>query len=291
MQDDIETVINEMADGEALPNLETEGTPPNVESESVDRERNPDGTFKARESNEESDDEEAKEAGAEDGESDQSDEDEAPERNERRRSARQRIGELTAQRNEARTRAEMAERRLMELQRGYQPVDPNLEFEDPAAFTQHAVRQALDERTAKETAEQREYARALEMQSAQEMFMARVDEMREELPDFDTVFNESVPITEIAVDFLAESEIGPRIAHHLGQNLGLARRIAALPPVKQAVELARLEAKLATPPAKRNTKAPKPAGRISGAGSSGTFDPQTASVDDIAKQLGYGRQG
>ena len=296
MQDDLETVVQGMTDGEALtnPEVETIEPTPNVDAiddgaESADQERNPDGTFKSSASDDESDDE-AKEASAENGESDDTDsEEEAPERKERSRNARTRIGELTAQRNEARVRAEMAERRLQELQQGYQEPDPNLEFDDPAKFTQQAVRQALDERTAQETLSQQQQARVMEVQASQEMFMARVDDVRDELPDFDEVFNENVPITETAVEFLAESEAGPRIAHHLGKNLSLARRIAAMPPVKQAVELTRLENKLSAPLAKRQTKAPKPAGRISGAGSSGTFDPDSASVDDIAKQLGYGK--
>lgn len=290
MQDDIETAMESMVDGEALPNPETDEATPKVGNESVERDRNPDGTFRARESDDDESDEEADEPTAEDGESDDEDgEEEAPQRSQRSRNARQRIGELTAQRNELRARAEMAERRLMELQQGRQEIDPNLEFEDPAAFTQQAVRQALTEQSAQQLAEQRQEARAMEFAAAQETFMARVDDAREAMPDFDEVFNENVPISEVAVDFLAESDKGPEVAYHLGKNLSLARRIAAMPPVKQAVELARLEAKLASPPARRQTKAPRPAGRISGAGSAGTFDPQTASVDDLAKQMGYGK--
>ena len=58
-------------------------------------------------------------------------------------------------------------------------------------------------------------------------------------------------------------------------------------PVAQGIELARLEAKLSTPPPKRTTKAPKPARPIQQSGSSGTFDVQTASVADLQRRI-YG---
>ena len=293
MTDDLEAVMQTMTDGEAPTNPEPVEQAPNVEgesSESAERERNADGTFASESASSDESDDTAKEADAtDDGESENtSDEADAPEQTERKRTARHRIGELTAQRNEARTRAESAERRLMEFQQNPVEIDPDLEYENPAQFTQLAVRQALAEENAKQTFEQRNDARAVELDTAKQMFLERVETMRDELPDFDQVFTTQTPISETAVEFLAESENGPRIAHHLGKNPNVAHRIASMFPVQQAIALTRLESTLA-PPAKRQTKAPKPPGRISGAGSSGTFDPQTASVDDIAKQLGYGK--
>lgn len=291
MNDDIESMVNAMGTGEPVSNEEQAA--PQVTEESVDesasRDRNPDGTFKA--SDKADPDEAEPEATAEDGESeDKSEEIVPPERQERRRNARQRIGELTAQRNEARTRAEMAERQLMALRERYQPVDPNLEFEDPGKFQQESIRLALTERDAESTAQQRESALIQKRQADADMFHARLDEVRDEMPDFDQVFTDAVPISEVAAEFLAESENGPKVAYHLAKNIGQARRIAALDPVRQAIELTRLEAKLSSaPPAKRTTKAPRPAKPISAAGSAGTFDPASASVGDIAKQLGYGR--
>ena len=275
MNDDIETVVDPTIAGEAMsearstPNVEPDESVP----ESADQDRNPDGTYKARDAEEP--DEASDEATTDDGESDESGEqDEQPERRERNRNARQRIGELTAQRNEARVRAEMAERHLQQLQQQYAPVDPNLEFEDPAQFTQQSINQAMDERAARETAQAREAARIESARAAQEMFMARVEEARADMPDFDQVFNDSLPITEVGVDFLSESELGPQVAYHLGKNPNVARRIANMSPAKQGVELARIEAKLSAPPAKRTTKAPKPPRTISGGSSPTSVAPE-----------------
>lgn len=290
MNDDIESMVNAMDAGEAVSN--DEQVAPKVESESVEEsaseDRNPDGTFKARDKAE-PDESEEPEASAEDGDENDSDEDAQPERKERRRSARQRIGELTAKVYEARSRAEQAERQLAQLQKSYTPVDPNLEFEDSGEFTKQVIRTTNMEDRAEQSLAEREAAIALAQQATAEVFQARVEEFRDEMPDFDQVFNANVPITEVAAEFLAESDVGPKIAYHLSKNLGQAHRIAALNPVRQAVELTRLEAQLkAAPPAKRTTKAPKPAKPITAAGSSGTFDPSSASVGDIAKALGYG---
>lgn len=227
-------------------------------------------------------------------EQDESDEPEAEDKEDRsgrRRSARERISQLTAQRREAEARAERAEREVSEL-REYlqQQVDPNLEFEDPAKWQQETVRRALAEQRAHDTV--LDYQRSMEqrMESNRQMFMERLESMRDELPDFDQVFTPNTPVSEHAVEFLAESEIGPKIAHHLGKNPSLAARIAALPPAKQGVELARIEAKLMTPPPKRTTQAPKPAKPIAATGPAGTFDPQRSGVEDFKRMI-YGSKG
>jgi hypothetical protein len=262
--------------------------PPEPVTESAVEDRNPDGTFKARESNEDDAlDDTATEAAADDGESESSeDQEKPPEPAPKPRNVSDRIGQLTAQRNEARAQVELLESRL----RAYQPaeIDPNLEFEDPGKFTRETVKSALNEQRAQDDYQQVQAARQQHLKSSAEMFYERVETMRDELPDFDQVFNDRLPITDVAIEFLAESEVGPRIAHHLGKNPPLAQRIANLNPVQQAIELTRLEAKLSAAPAKRTTQAPKPASTIRAAASSGTFDPRTASIDDIARQI-YGK--
>lgn len=260
--------------------------PPEPVTESAVEDRNPDGTFKARESNDALDDT-ATEAAADAGESETSDEQEkSPEPAPKPRNVSDRIGQLTAQRNEARAQVEILESRL----RSYQPqeIDPNLEFEDPGKFTRETVKAALNEQKAQDDFQQVQIAYERHLKSSSQMFYERVDEMRDELPDFDQVFNDRLPITDVAIELLTESEVGPRIAYHLGKNPSVAQRIADLNPVQQAIELTRLEAKLSAAPAKRTTKAPAPASTIRAAASSGTFDPRTASIDDIAKQI-YGK--
>lgn len=225
---------------------------------------------------------------ADEGESDDEREsdDEQEAKPQRRRTARDRISELTARSKAAEARAFAAEQRLRELQeQASKPVDPNLEFEDPAAYTQHAVRQALAEQeTAQRRAEIQQAAQET-YQAAVDTFYSRLEDFRDEMPDFDEVWNDDVPISREAVPILARSEIGPKIAYHLAKNPRQARDIAKMSPADQAYELGRLEARLSTPPPKRTTKAPKPARPISANGTAGTFDPSSSSVDDFKKQI------
>lgn len=277
----------------------TEAPPPEtaqVAEETNTKARDEAGRFVSKESEQPADEaEEVVEASAEDetdtaepAESDESQE-EPEERSQRRRSARERISQLTAQRREAEARAEQAERQYRELQEYLQSqIDPNLEFEDPAKFTQESVRRALAEQRAQDSQQELQRSQQQRLESNRQMFMERLEAMRDELPDFDQVFNANTPVSDIAAEFLAESEIGPRVAHHLGKNPSQAHQIANLPPARQLVELARLEAKLMTPPQKRTTKAPKPAKAIQTTGPSGVFDPQRSGVDDFKRMI-YGK--
>ena len=226
---------------------------------------------------------------ADTGESDDAEsKEEAEDKSQRRRTARERISQLTAQKREAEARAEQAERQFRQLQEALgQDIDPNLEFEDPAKYTQDSVKRALSEQKATDAAEQARQAYEAKLKSSVDMFQTRLETMRDEMPDFDQAFTPQTPISDVAVEFLGDSEVGPKIAYHWGKNPSLAHRIAAMNPVAQGIELARLEAKLSTPPPKRTTKAPKPARPIQQSGSSGTFDVQTASVADLQRRI-YG---
>ncbi len=73
-------------------------------------------------------------------------------------------------------------------------------------------------------------------------------------------------VTEFAANLIKESELGPALALHLGQNPELAEQIARLPDYLQAREIGKLEARLetqtATPVEKPVSKAPPPVPRL-----------------------------
>jgi hypothetical protein len=71
-----------------------------------------------------------------------------------------------------------------------------------------------------------------------------------------------VPFTQAMFDALTVSERPAVIADHLGRNPQEAARIAALSAAQQGVELARLEARLASQP--RTTNAPPPPSTVGG---------------------------
>lgn len=117
----------------------------------------------------------------------------------------------------------------------------------------------------------------------------REEKARERYDDFDTVAkNPNLPISPLMADVLRRTESGPDIIYHLGQNPAEARRIYDLPPILQAKELGKLEAKLASePPTRKVSSAPAPITPIRTPASKpivhDTTDPRSAetlSVDD-----------
>ncbi len=102
-------------------------------------------------------------------------------------------------------------------------------------------------------------------------FEERVGQAREKFADYDSVvFDPSLRITPQMAEVIKDSDVGPEVAYHLGTNTSEAARIAALPPLRQAVELGKIEDRLIaaktepkTPPAPRNPP-PAPPKTVSG---------------------------
>ena len=78
---------------------------------------------------------------------------------------------------------------------------------------------------------------------------------------------------------LLASDIGPKLAEHLGDNPRELDRLSALPPHLQTYELAKVEARLsrpAAPVAKTATEAPEPAPQARGVGGKFKVAPDTS---------------
>jgi hypothetical protein len=114
-----------------------------------------------------------------------------------------------------------------------------------------------------------------------EAYHDREEEARNKYDDFEQVaYNPNLPITSDMAQAIQYSEIGPDLAYHLGANPKEAERISRLPPILQAKEIGKLEAKLATnPPVKKTTSAPTPispiTARSTGSPAYDTTDPRS----------------
>lgn len=195
-----------------------------------------------------------------------------------RKSAQDRIDELTAARRQAERDAEywreQAMRHAPKAEPAPQPQgdgrpDPD-KFEggvyDPAyveALTDWKADQAVTQRLA-----QRETQ--TQARTALQTFDQKV---RELYPDGEpagiTALRRAPVLPQTIFDLITGSDVGPKIADHLGSNQGEFQRISALPPHMQGAEIARLEQRLATPPApipKTATDAPEPAPTLRGTG-------------------------
>ena len=102
--------------------------------------------------------------------------------------------------------------------------------------------------------------------NVQREYQGRVEAARTKYEDFDDLVSDpSLPITVPMAQVIAESEMGPDIAYYLAKNRPDAERIARLSPARAAIELGKIEAKLASAPApKAPSKAPAPIEPVGG---------------------------
>lgn len=109
---------------------------------------------------------------------------------------------------------------------------------------------------AEREAQEREARWQRERQSA---FVDATEAARVKYKDFDQVaMNPRLPINQSMAEAIQEMDAGPDVLYHLGSNPEVALRIAKMRPMQQAIELGRLEASLAAPKPRTETRAPEP---------------------------------
>lgn len=202
-----------------------------------------------------------------------------------KKSAQERIGELTAARREAEREAEYWRAKATQAP---QPAQQPLQGDgkpDPADFTDGAYDpayiDALTDWKAEQAVEKRFSQREAQTrtQTALETFEARVAEL---YPDGEpagiTALRRAPTLPASIFDLVTSSEIGPKLAEHLGDHPREFANLSAMPPHLQGREIAKLEAKLATPAAptaKTATDAPLPTTQVRGAGGRFGVAPDT----------------
>lgn len=152
------------------------------------------------------------------------------------------------------------------------------DYTDEAAYYK-AVDEYADKKAERKAQQQAEEQRKAQTQrERQEMILKhaeREDEATEEFPDYVQVTrNPSLAITGDMLDAIVLSDIGHKIAYHLGKNPEEAARISKLHPVAQAKEIGMLEAKLSSAPAPSTSKAAPPIRPLKGSASVATDMPQ-----------------
>lgn len=203
----------------------------------------------------------------------------AKERRDRDRAYKQRLRDEA---DSARKRADEAERRREAIiQAGQQGQAPSRDqFSDPAEYAaaqaiwkwqQSAAQHAAGEAStaAERERHQAEQYELAERQVAQQQWAEQLVEARMKYADFDAVaLAPDVPITEGIADIIRGSDAAADLAYYLGKNRAEAMRIAQMTPMSAARELGRIEASLAAPKPRTESKAPPPItpGKASGSG-------------------------
>ncbi|MBU9403765.1 hypothetical protein KTE13_28880 [Burkholderia multivorans] len=157
-----------------------------------------------------------------------------------------RIDQLTREKHEEKRQREALEARLRELQ--------------PDATTTTAQQMTADQIRA-------EAARLV----AQEKFDAACNKVfdagKTEFPDWDASLRTFQMLGGASPEFLeavTSMDAGHKVLHHLGQNPEEAERLLSLPPLRMALELARLETTVAQAKPAPVSKAPAPISPVGG---------------------------
>ena len=204
---------------------------------------------------------------------------EGAKRRERRKAE---IARLATERDEAnaRARAAEAERDKLKARAASVKVPKDEDFADPFDLAAHKASAETERRligrdaeTADETAKAAQ-SRADQLQQAERA--ALVDDWNDKeadaktrYADFDKVVKYGWEPSQIMVDLLLTSEVGPDVAYHLGTNRAVAMQIARMNPVEAARAIGRIEASLTAPKPRTETNAPTPINPVKGGAGAG----------------------
>ena len=192
-----------------------------------------------------------------------------------------RIDELTGKWRGAERQLEAANTRAAQLEamirQGQQPQGQTQP--QPQAMTQAQLTQAQIQAEAQKLA-----AEQVQTQAFNDACNSVADAGKAQYADFNTVIANYANLGGLNEQFVRaalETDAAPQVIYHLGKDLDKAAEIMALPPLKQAVALARLADKLKAP--KAVSKAPAPIEPIGSRGSSGDKNPENMTTEQWMK--------
>lgn len=192
--------------------------------------------------------------------------------------ARERISQLTAQRNEAEMRARAAEAELARLRQPLRPPGPDATQDEVDRFN---VKAAVREARAEDVAQEAQEATAAAWQSMRATFEAKADAVADRMPGLKEAFLSLPVVSNEVANFVSDSDVGAEVAYFLTKNPNEAARISRLPSYQQGIELARIEGRIsAAPKVRTNTNAPPPPPRMGGSPSTAAKDPSSMSMKE-----------
>lgn len=197
-----------------------------------------------------------------------------------KKTAQERIDELTRKRRDAERDAEYWRAKALEKEPEKKPVEPvsNRPRLDQFETTEQYEDALLDWKLGNIERKKRQEIFASEQQRAAQTFQERAQKLREEHDDFDEVIEQPV-FSAVMRDAFVMSENGPSVAYHLGTHPAEAERIRAMPAAMQLIEIGRLETKLSLAGAQRKTpSAPAPINPVGMGG--GTKDKNPSEMSD-----------
>jgi uncharacterized protein (DUF2164 family) len=192
---------------------------------------------------------------------------------------------LYAQKKAAERRADEAIRIANHLREQLEKPS-NLDPNDFNAQEIDRVRKAVKAERYEQTVDDARAAHQARLASTTELFQNKVAEARERIPDLDTVLPKfgQIRMSDEICELIAESDKAVEIAYRLASDKKLSDGFALMSPLRQAAEIARIEADVKTAPTARKTSnAPPPVPTINGASApTGRKDPSEMSMEEYA---------
>lgn len=226
-----------------------------------------------------------------------------------KKSAKERIDEITWEKHEAIRRAEAAEAERERLAAQIAQLSAQLpqQSDDLPPNPQHYEYGELDVNYIRDVTryeiklEQKAQDEQRAFQERQKTFSEKVSSFmaksKEAFPDgpsngLSVFLHASTPVTEEVAELVASSDVGPKLAEYLGDNIAELHRINALPAHMKGFEIARIEARLSVPAETKpppKPKAPIPPETLP-RGTSGRFAVSPDTDDFSAFEKSYMRK-
>jgi len=155
------------------------------------------------------------------------------------------------------------------------------ELEERLKKLETQIPQKVDEPSVDDYDDYEDYAKAVEefekkqtIESVEPITDKRQDDLFEDgkeiADDFEEkVKNENLPLTQTLLENIYETDSPADLVYHLANDIELTAKLAGMSEKRQAIELGKTEAKLATkqePPKKQQSKAPEPITPENGSG-------------------------
>lgn len=209
-----------------------------------------------------------------------------------------RINELTSDKYKLKSENEELRQRLEAVEKQVQPQQPRKprfdDFDTVADYESALEKYVSDQKTYELSAQQRQdqekqrqereiqernknaqnwHSKAKEQEPLFDDFWGAIND-----PLFSTIVNQYSPDI---INLIWSSENGPALSYHLAKNIDEAEKIASLPPILAARELALLESRLDLPKPKTISNAPDP---VKPAGTKSTIgkDPSQMTEKEFA---------
>lgn len=158
-------------------------------------------------------------------------------------------------------------------------------FDDPQAYDEALIEWSSRRASTAAATEARKESIAAQQKAEQTRIQSewgeKVAKVADKYPDFeDVAYSAEVPVTFAMSNAILLADNGPDLAYHLGKNPEVAKRIAALNPVQQAMEMGKLSVSLLEKPSV--SRAPPPVRPIGTRAAAAAKSPDEMSMEEYA---------